>query len=58
MNREPGEYVVPRIDGAYAYLCRTGQPEAEELFIVLALLPPGTGEGGRLRYELLQHTLL
>lgn len=58
MNWEPGESVVPRIDGAPAYLCRTGQPEAEELFIALALLPPGTGEGGRLRYELLQHTLL
>lgn len=58
MNWEPGESVVSRIDGAYAYLCRTGQPEAEELFIALALLPPGTGEGGRLCYELLQHTLL
>lgn len=49
---------MPRVDGAHAYLCRTDQPEAEELFIALALLPPGTGEGGRLRYELLQHTLL
>lgn len=58
MNWEPRESVVPRIDGAPVYLCRTGQPEAEELFIALALLPPGTGEGGRLRYELLQHTLL
>lgn len=58
MNREPGESVVSRIDGAYAYLCRTGQPEAEELFIALALLPPGTDGGSRLRYELLQHTLL
>lgn len=58
MNWEPGEYVVSRIDGAYAYLCRTGQPEAEELFIALALLPPGTDGGSRLRYELLQYTLL
>lgn len=49
---------MPRVDGAHAYLCRTDQPEAEELFIALALLPPGTGEGGRLCYELLQHTLL
>lgn len=58
MNWEPREYVVSRIDGAYAYLCRTDQPEAEELFIALALLPPGTDEGSRLRYELLQYTLL
>ncbi len=58
MNWEPRESVVSRIDGAPAYLCRTDQPEAEELFIALALLPPGTDEGSRLRYEPLQYTLL
>ena len=58
MNWEPREPVVSRIDGAYAYLCRTDQPEAEELFIALALLPPGTDEGSRLRYGPLQYTLL
>ncbi len=58
MNWEPKEYVVSRIDGEYAYLRRTDQPEAEELFIALALLPQGTDEGSRLRYELLQYTLL
>ena len=50
--------VVPRIAGAPVYLGRTDQPEAEELFIALALLPPGTDEGSRLRYEPLQYTLL
>lgn len=58
MNWEPKEYVVSRIDGEYAYLRRTDQPEAEELFIALALLPQGTDEGSCLRYELLQYTLL
>lgn len=58
MNWEPKEYVVSRIDGEYAYLRRTEQPEAEELFIALALLPQGTDEGSHLRYELLQYTLL
>ena len=58
MNWEPKDSVVSRIDGEYAYLRRTDQPEAEELFIALALLPQGTDEGSRLRYELLQYTLL
>lgn len=58
MNWEPKEYVVSRIDGEYAFLRHTDQPEAEELFIALALLPQGTDEGSRLRYELLQYTLL
>lgn len=58
MNWEPKEYIVSRIDGEYAYLRRTDQPEAEDLFIALALLPQGTDEGSRLRYELLQYTLL
>lgn len=58
MNWEPKEYIVSRIDGEYAYLRRTDQSEAEELFIALALLPQGTDEGSRLRYELLEYTLL
>ena len=44
VNREPGESVVPRVDGAHAYLCRTDQPEAEELFIARAAAA-GDGRG-------------
>lgn len=54
----PKEYVVFRIDGDYAYLRRVDMPEEGELFIARALLPEGADEGSRLRYELLEYTLL
>ena len=57
---EPKLYVVSRIDGDYAYLKRidTASEPDDELFIALALLPEGADEGSRLRYEMLEYTLL
>lgn len=42
-------YTVVRIEGEYARLLSEG--DGEELFIALALLPVGTDEGTRLKYE-------
>ena len=43
-------YLLTRIDGEYAYLKDEAAPEGEELFIALALLPPGVDEGTRLHW--------
>ena len=53
---EEKDYIVDRIEGEYAYLkdMKTG----EEIFIALALLPLGTDEGSKLRYEMLEYTLI
>lgn len=55
---EPREYLLTRIDGDYAYLQRTDTPSDDELFIARALLPPDADEGSRLRYEMLEYTLI
>lgn len=55
---EPKEYILKRIDGDYAYLQRTDVPSDEELFIARALLPLEADEGSRLRYEMLEYTLI
>ncbi len=55
---EPKEYILTRIDGDYAYLKRTDIPCEEELFIARALLPLEADEGSRLRYEMLEYTVI
>ena len=42
-------FTVSRIEGEYARLI--SESYGEELFIALALLPVGTDEGTRLKYE-------
>ena len=42
-------YTVSKIEGEYAYLAPTYG--GEELFIAMALLPPGVDVGERLKYE-------
>ena len=49
-------YTVTRIEGEYAYLKEDGT--ADELFIALALLPFGTDTGTRLKYEMLEYTVI
>ena len=49
-------YTVTRIDGEYAYLREDGT--ADELFIAMALLPLGTDVGTRLKYEMLEYTII
>ncbi len=53
---EPKDYTVARIEGEYAILRDT--VSGDELFIALALLPPGTDLGGKLHYEMLEYTLM
>ncbi|MBQ7091773.1 MAG: chorismate--pyruvate lyase [Clostridia bacterium] len=55
---EPKEYILTRIDGDYAYLKRTDIPCDDELFIARALLPSEADEGSRLRYEMLEYTVI
>ena len=55
---EPKEYILTRIDGEYAYLKRTDIPCDDELFIARALLPPEADEGSKLRYEMLEYTVI
>ena len=49
-------YTVAKIEGEYAYL----KPDGEEdlLFIAMALLPEGVDIGTRLKYEMLEYTIL
>ena len=38
---EPKDYTVVKIEGEYAYLRADGDGEGDDLFIAMALLPPG-----------------
>ena len=52
------EYVVESLDGDYSNLRRTDEESDELKLVARALLPPETGEGTRLKYELLQYRLM
>ena len=54
---EPKDYIVSKIEGEYAYLRRTDEECADELFIAIALLPPGVDVGTKLHYEMMEYTL-
>lgn len=51
-------YVVERIDGDYAMLRRTDEPEDELKMVARALLPPEIMEGTGLLYELMQYSII
>lgn len=51
-------YIVDSIDGDYANLKRLDDEQAELKLVARALLPEGIEEGSRLKYELLEYTLL
>ena len=50
---EPKDFTVTKIEGEYAYLksCDGG-----EMFVAMALLPPGTDVGTELHYEMFEYT--
>ncbi|MDO4331708.1 MAG: chorismate--pyruvate lyase [Eubacteriales bacterium] len=52
------EYIVERIEGDYANLRRCDMPEMEPKLVARALLPESIAEGARLKYEMLQYTIL
>lgn len=53
---EPKDYIVKKIEGEYATLAdvETGG----EVFIAMALLPPGCDIGTTLHYELFEYTIV
>ena len=53
---EPKDYILDRIDGEYAYL--KDIDSGNEIFIALALLPPGADVGSRIHFEMLEYTLV
>ena len=55
---EPKDYTLIRIEGEYAYLREIHETDPEkDVFIALALLPPGADVGDRLHYEMFAYTL-
>ena len=51
-------YIVKSIDGDYAHLQQTDEPEKETKLVARALLPPNITEGTHLLYEWLQYTII
>ena len=54
----PYEYIVDSINGDYAELKRTDEESEELKTVARALLPPEIEEGTRLRYEMLEYSLI
>lgn len=55
---EPKDYTVVKIEGEYAYLRADGERPESDIFIAMALLPPGVDVGSRIRYEMFCYTLI
>ena len=51
-------YVVESIDGDYANLRRTDIESDELKLVARALLPEGIAEGTKLKYELMQYSIV
>lgn len=52
---EPKDYVISKIEGEYAYL---KDIDNNEIFIAMALLPPGIDVGTKLHYEMFTYTVI
>ena len=56
---EPKDYTLVSIEGEYAYLREIGESDPEkDIYIALALLPPGVDMGDKLHYEMFAYTLM
>jgi len=51
-------YVIVKIEGEYAYLRDESGECEDDLFIALALLPPGCDTGTRLHYECFSYEII
>ena len=58
IKMEPKDYTVVKIEGEYAYLRDDENKDEEDLFIAMALLPPGVDVGTRLHYEMLSFEII
>ncbi len=54
---KPKDYIVSKIEGEYAYLHDLSEACDEDIFIALALLPPGADIGVKLHYEMFEYTI-
>ena len=55
---EPKDYTLVKIEGEYAYLREIGAADPEkDIYIALALLPPGVDVGDKLHYEMFTYTV-
>ena len=54
----PKDYTVVKIEGEYAYLRADDDRADNDVFIAMALLPPGIDIGSRLHYEWLSYTVI
>lgn len=55
---EPKNYTVIKIEGEYAYLREDEKDTENDVFIALALLPPGVDIGTRLHAEMFDYTII
>ena len=56
---EPKDYTLVNIEGEYAYLREINETDPEkDIYIALALLPPGVDVGDKLHYEMFAYTLM
>ena len=55
-SMEAKNYTLIKIEGEYATL--KDEDSGEELFIAMALLPPGIDVGDRLHYEMLEYSII
>lgn len=55
---EPKDYIVSKIEGEYAYLHDLSGTCDEDIFIALALLPPGADIGTKLHYEMFEYSIV
>ena len=54
---EPKDYTLVKIEGEYAYLREIGESDPEkDIYIALALLPPGVDVGDKLHYKMFAYT--
>ncbi len=51
-------YLVGSIDGDYANLIRIDDEQAEPKLVARALLPEEIQEGSRLKYEMLEYSII
>ena len=60
---EPKDYILIKIEGEYAYLREVDLREIgatdpeKDIYIALALLPPGADVGDKLHYEMFTYTV-
>ena len=52
------DYIVKHLHGDYAYLELLDQPQQDLKCVARALLPPETGEGTRLAYEMMSYSII